>query len=186
VQLATACEDQVIVGVDVGYAGSDTAQMAPMVQQVIERTGGTPAQWLVNGGFPAHEQIDATHAQTQGKTEVIAPVPAPRRKPGDDEGPPPDKHQRKQGDSEPVAQWRERMGDDEVQQHYKQRAAMAECVDALARNRGLQRMPVRGRSKVRAVVYLYALAHTLMRMVKIAPQLVAWGTGAPAAAAAAA
>jgi transposase len=186
VQLASTCEDQVIVGVAVSNAGSDMAQMAPMVQQVIERTGSTPEQWLVDGGFPAHEQIDAVHEQTQGKTEVIAPVPEPRRKPGDDDAPPADKHQRKEGDSEPVAQWRARMADDEVKQRYKQRAATAECVNALARNRGLRRMPVRGLSKVRAVAYLYALAHNLMRMVKIAPQLIGWGTGASAAVAAAA
>lgn len=186
VQLATTCEDQVIVGVDVSGAGSDMAQMAPMVQQVIERSGSIPGQWLVDGGFPAHEQIDAVHAQTQGRTEVIAPVPEPRRKPGDDDGSPPDKHQRKEGDSEPVAQWRARMVDDEVQRQYKQRAATAECVNALARNRGLQRLPVRGLSKVRAVAYLYALAHNLMRMVKIAPQLLGRGTGSPAVAAAAA
>jgi hypothetical protein len=154
-----------------------------MVQQVIERTGSTPEQWLVDGGFPAHEQIDAVHEQTQGKTEVIAPVPEPRRKPGDDDTPPADKHQRKEGDSEPVAQWRARMADDEVKQQYKQRAATAECVNALARNRGLQRMPVRGLGKVRAVAYLYALAHNLMRMVKIAPQLIGLGIGATAAAA---
>ena len=186
VQMASTCEDQVIVGVDVSNAGSDMAQMAPMVQQVIKRTGSTPERWLVDGGFPAHEQIDAVHEQTRGETEVIAPVPEPRRKPGDDDSPPPDKHQRKEGDSEPVAQWRARMAGDEVKQQYKQRAATAECVNALARNRGLQRMPVRGLSKVRAVVYLYALAHNLMRMVKIAPKLIGWGTGACAAAAAAA
>jgi transposase len=183
VQLASTCADQVIVGVDVSNVGSDMAQMAPMVEQVIERTGGTPGQWLVDGGFPAHEQIDAVHAHTQGKTEVIAPVPEPRRKPGDDE-PPPDKHQRKEGDSEPVAQWRARMAGEEAKDVYKQRAATAECVNALARNRGLQRMPVRGLSKVRAVAYLYALAHNLMRMVKIAPQLIGQGTGALGAAAA--
>ena len=97
-------------------------------------------------------------------------------KPGDDDGAPPDKHQRKEGDSEPVAQWRARMADDEVRQQYKQRAATAECVNALARNRGLQRLPVRGLGKVRAVAYLYALAHNLMRMVKIAPQLLGEGT----------
>jgi transposase len=186
VQLATTCEDQVIVGVEVTNAGSDMAQMAPMVEQVIERTGGTPEQWLVDGGFPAHEQIDAVHEQTQGKTEVIAPVPEPRRKPGEDNTPPPDKHQRKEGDSEPVALWRARMADDEVKQQYKQRAATAECVNALARNRGLQRMPVRGLNKVRAVAYLYALAHNLIRMVKIAPEMVGRGPGAFAAAAAAA
>jgi transposase len=186
VQMASTCEDLVIVGVDVSNAGSDMAQMAPMVRQVIERTGSTPGQWLVDGGFPAHEQIDAVHEQTQGQTEVIAPVPEPRRKSGDEDTPPTDKHQRKEGDSEAVAQWRSRMAGEKLKELYKQRAATAECVNALARNRGLQRMPVRGLAKVRAVAYLYALAHNLMRMVKIAPQLLGLGTGASAAAAAAA
>lgn len=195
VQMATTCDDQVIVGVQVSNAGSDMAQMAPMVQQVIERTGSTPEQWLVDGGFPAHGQIDAVYEHTEGKTEVIAPVPEPKRRSGqsgqsgqsgDGDTPPPQKHQRKDGDSEAVAQWRARMAEDAVKQQYKQRAATAECVNALARNRGLQRMPVRGLSKVRAVAYLYALAHNLMRMVKIAPHLVGRGTGACAMAAAAA
>ena len=186
VQLASTCEEQVIVGVAVSNAGSDMAQMAPMVEQVIERTGCTPGQWLVDGGFPAHEQIDAVHAHTQGKTQVIAPVPEPRRNSGKEGTPPVDKHQRKGRDSEAVAQWRSRMAGDEAKELYKQRAATAECVNALARNRGLQRMPVRGLSKVRAVAYLYALAHNLMRMARIAPQLLGLGTSAPAVAAAAA
>jgi transposase len=181
VQLASTCEDQVIVGVDVSNAGSDMQQMAPMVRQVIERTGQVPGQWLVDGGFPAHEQIDAVHEHTGGHTEVIAPVPEPRRK-GDDDTPPADKHQRKDDDSEAVAQWRSRMSGDQAKGVYKQRAATAECVNAQARNRGLQRMPVRGLRKVRALAYLYALAHNLMRMAKIAPQLIGWGTGASAAA----
>lgn len=189
VQLATTCENQVIVGVDVSNVGSDMAQMAPMARQVIERTGKTPAQWLVDGGFPAHEQIDAVHEHTQGRTEVIAPVPEPRRKKTDAEDTPatpaPDKHQRKAGDSDAVAQWRARMAGDEAKDVYRQRAATAECVNALARNRGLQRVPVRGLSKARAVAYLYALAHNLMRMVTIAPQLIGLGTGACAMAAAA-
>ena len=189
VQLATTCEEQVIVGVDVSNAGSDMAQMAPMVQQVMQRTGHTPEQWLVDGGFPAHQQIDAVHAHTQGQTEVIAPVPEPRRKSKDgsaEDTPEADKHQRKAGDSEPVAQWRSRMADEEIKAVYRHRAATAECVNALARNRGLQRMPVRGLGKVRAVALMYALAHNLMRMVKIAPQWVGLGTSASAMAAAAA
>lgn len=185
VQLATTCDDQVIVGVAVSNAGSDMAQMAPMVEQVTARTGCTPEQWLVDGGFPAHEQIDAVHEHTRGRTEVIAPVPEPRRKDGDG-SPPPNKHQRKDGDSEPVAQWRERMAEEGNKAVYKQRAATAECVNALARNRGLQRMPVRGLGKARAVAILYALAHNLMRMVKIAPQWMGVGTGASAMALAAA
>ena len=195
VQLATTCEDQVIVGVAVTNVGSDMGQMAPMVEQLIERSGSTPAQWLVDGGFPAHEQIDAVHEHTQGKTEVLAPVPEPRAKTCKDAGkdagkdgdemPPPDKHQPKDGDSVAVAQWRARMAGQDIKEIYKQRAATAECVNALARNRGLQRLPVRGLVKVRAVAMLYALAHNLMRMAKIAPQLIGRGTGASAMAAAA-
>jgi len=56
-------------------------------------------------------------------------------------------------------------------------------VNAQARNRGLLRMPVPGLAKVRCVVKLFALAHNLMRIVALAPQLIGWGTASCAAAA---
>ena len=146
VQFATTCQDQVIVGMDVVNAGSDMAQLAPMLEQVQKRLGQSPQQWLVDGGFPGHDQIDAV----------------------------PDQHQPKPGDSEAVASWRVRMGSEDAKELYKQRAATAECVNAQARNRGLLRMPVRGLAKVRCVVGLFVLAHNLMRMAKLAPQLVGW------------
>jgi transposase len=181
VQMATTCDEQLVVGVAVTNAGTDMAQMAPMVQQVIERTGCTPAQWLVDGGYPAHEQIDAVHAHTQGHTEVLAPVPDPRKKEGEPTAVV-DKHQRKDDDSEPVAQWRARMAEDQAQSDYRQRAATAECVNAQARNRGLQRMPVSGLAKVRAVACLYVLAHNLLRLVHIAARMLGRGTGSCAVA----
>jgi transposase len=168
VQFATTCEEQVIVGMDVVNAGSDMAQLAPMVEQVEQRLGRSPDQWLVDGGFPAHEQIDAV----AGNTEVYAPVPEPRAKKDEQ-----DKHQPKPDDSEAVAEWRARMASDEAKEIYKQRAAAAECVNAQARNRGLLQMPVRGLPKVRSVVGLFVLAHNLMRMAVLAPQLIGWGTG---------
>jgi hypothetical protein len=173
VQFATTCEDQVIVGMDVVNAGSDMGQLAPMVEQVEQRLGRSPDEWLVDGGFPAHEQIDAV----AGKTEVYAPVPEPRTK-KDEQGNEveQDKHRHKPDDSEAVAQWRARMASDEAKEIYKQRAATAECVNAQARNRGLLRMPVRGLAKVRSVVGLFVLAHNLMRMAVLAPQLIGWGT----------
>ena len=67
------------------------------------------------------------------------------------------------------------MGSEDAKELYKQRAATAECVNAQARNRGLLRMPVRGLAKVRCVVGLFVLAHNLMRMATLAPQLVGWG-----------
>ena len=187
VQFATECEGQVIVGMDVVNAGSDMAQLAPMVEQVEQRLGRSPGEWLVDGGFPAHEQIDAV----AGKTEVYAPVPEPRAKKDTKKDEPgnevqPDKHAPKPDDSEAVAEWRARMASDEAKEIYKQRAATAECVNAQARNRGLLRMPVRGLSKVRSVVGLFVLAHNLMRMAVLAPQLIGWGTGPCAMAAQAA
>jgi IS5 family transposase len=76
------------------------------------------------------------------------------------------------------------MSSDAAREIYKNRAATAECVNAQARNRGLLRMPVRGLAKVRCVVRLYALAHNLMRMASLAPQLIGWGATARAVAAA--
>jgi hypothetical protein len=160
-------------------AGSDMAQLAPMVEQVEQRLGQSPGQWLVDGGLPAHEQIDAVAE----RTDVYAPVPEPRpRKDAtkDEQGHEvkPDKHEPRLDDSEAVAEWRQRMAKPEAKELYKQRAATAECVNAQARNRGLSRMPVRGLTRVRSVVGLFVLAHNLMRMVKLAPQLVGLGVGA--------
>jgi len=183
VQFATDCASQVIVGVDTVSAGSDMAQLAPMVAQVTERLAGTPAQWLVDGGFPAHAQIDAVAEHT----EVYAPVPRPKSPkppkdtPGKDPLDPPapgSEFEPKPGDSPAVAQWRQRMSSDAAREIYKDRAATAECVNALARRRGLLRMPVRGLVKVRCVVKLFALAHNLMRMAALAPQLIGWGMSA--------
>ncbi len=177
VQLATDCASQVIVGVDAVTAGTDMAQLAPMVEQVALRTGQVPAQWLVDGGFPAHAQIQAV----AGATEVYAPVPEAGAAKGkvdkdQDGGPPqaPGRYERKPGDSDAVAEWRQRMGTEEAGEIYKDRAATAECVNALARNRGLLRLPVRGLERVRSVVRLFVLAHNLMRTARLAPQLIGW------------
>jgi transposase len=175
VQFATTCEDQVIVGMDVVNAGSDMAQLAPMVEQVRQRLQQAPKEWLVDGGFPSHEQIDATAAQTM----IYAPVPEPKAKKDatkDEQGKAvvQDKHQPKPGDSPAVIAWRKRMASDEAGEIYKQRAATAECVNAQARNRGLLRMPVRGLAKMKSVVGLFVLAHNLLRTAALAPQLVGW------------
>lgn len=176
-QFASDCQSQVIVGVEVVTAGTDMAQLAPMVEQVQERCGQTPGQWLVDGGYPAHAQLEAVAAQT----EVYAPVPerpAKKDKQGNKLEPAQDKHVPKADESAQVVSWRNRMGTPEAQLIYRDRAATAECVHAQARNRGLTRMPVRGLPKVRCIALLYALAHNLMRTVALAPHLLGQATGA--------
>lgn len=170
-QYATDTESQVIVGVEVVTVGSDMGQLAPMVQQVTERCGASPDHWLVDGGYPAHEQLDTVVDQT----DVYAPVPKPK----DDAT---DPHAPKPGDSPAVAAWRQRMGTEAAQRLYRERAATAECVNALARNRGLIQLRVRGQAKVRGVLLLHALAHNLMRTLALAPELLGVGVVAPSVA----
>ena len=170
IQYGTDTDSQIIVGVEVVSTGSDQGQMAPMVEQVSERCGHTPEEWLVDGGYPAHEQIDAVAE----RTTVLAPVPQSKDKQVDP-------HQPKAGDSQAVAQWRKRMASEQAKRRYKDRAASAECVNAQARNRGMIRLNVRGLTKVKGVAVLFALAHNLMRVATLAPDLIGIGTRASAA-----
>jgi transposase len=155
VQFATATDSQVITGVEVTNSGGDQGQMAPMVEQHEARYGKTPDEMLVDGGFAKKEDIDTVSAP-QGSTTVFAPVMKSK-------DPNRDPHQPRADDSPAVAEWRKRMATDEAKEIYKQRAATAECVNAHARNRGLQRFVVRGLRKVKAVALWYALAHNLIR-----------------------
>jgi transposase len=157
VQLATATDSQVITGADVTNSGGDQGQLSPMVEQHQERYERVPDEALVDGGFVKKEDIEQV---AQGGTTVYAPVQKSKDPERDPHTPRPD-------DTPAVAQWRQRMATDEAKVIYRERAATAECVNALARNRGLQRFLVRGLRKVKAVVLWYVLAHNLMRAVAL-------------------
>jgi transposase len=159
VQFATDTASQVIVGVEVTHCSSDQGQMAPMVEQIEERHGKAPDEMLVDGGFVKKSDIDKV-SPPQGKTTVYAPVMKSK-------DPDRDAHTPRSDDSTAVAQWRERMATDKAKEIYKDRAASAECVNAIARNRGFWQFPVRGSPKVRVIGLWYALVHNLMRTVAL-------------------
>ena len=165
-QLATDTETQVVVGVDLGNAGSDMGQVAPMVEQIEQRCGKAPEEVLVDGGFASRKDIEQLAAKEPSVT-VYAPVQKPKDEARDPHQPRPD-------DSEAVAAWRARMGTAEAKQIYKERAATAECVNAIARNRGLRQFLVRGAGKATAVLLWFALAHNMMRGVEL---LGSWARG---------
>ena len=156
VEFATDTAAQVIVGVSAETTGSDMGCLQPMVEQVNGRYEMNPPEWLVDGGFPSHQQLEAVAPLTM----VYAPVPASKQESVDP-------HQPKSGDSEVVAAWRVRMGTEEAKTIYKERASTAECVNAQARERGLTRLRVRGKKKVLCVAYWFALAHNAMRAITL-------------------
>ena len=125
-----------------------------MLGQLKRRYDAHPEEMLVDGGFSKHEDIEK--AATQSVT-VYAPVPQSR---GDKR----DRYTPLPQDSQAVVAWRARMTTDEAKAIYKERAATAECVNAAARNRGLQRFLVRGRDKAMAIALLFALTHNLSRL----------------------
>jgi len=159
VQLATATASQVITGVDVTNSGADHGQWEPMVEQHQQRYAEKPRESLIDGGFVNKAAIEKL-SPPQGGTTVYAPVMKSK-------DPSRDPHTPRDDDSPAVAEWRQRMATDEAKAIYRQRAATAECVNALARNRGLQRFLVRGLQKVKAVALWYVLAHNLMRAVAL-------------------
>ncbi len=155
VQLATATASQIITGTDVTNSGGDQGQLAPMVGQHQQRYEQVPDEALIDGGFVKKADIDQV-SPPQGGTTVYAPVM-------ESKDPNRDPHTPRDDDSPAVAEWRQRMATDEAKAIYRERAATAECVNALARNRGLQRFLVRGLRKAKAVVLWFVLAHNLMR-----------------------
>jgi transposase len=164
-QFAVDTKTQVVVGVEVSNSGSDQGQMVPMIEQLQERYGVIPAESLVDGGFASLKDIEK--ASDLG-TVVYAPVAQPKDKTRD-------RYVPLATDGESVAKWRQRMGTPEAKEIYKQRASTVECVNAQARNRGLQRLLVRGQKKARTILLWYAIAHNLMRSLSL-------GTGFAAAA----
>ncbi len=164
VQFATDTQTQVITGVEVTNSGSDQGEMLPMVEQLQERYDKVPNEYLVDGGFAKKEDIEQLDPdpddETSSGTTVYAPVQKPKKETRDP-------YQPREGDSPKIAAWRERMGTDEAKQIYKERAATAECVNAIARNRGLRQFTVRSLLKAKAVILWYVIAHNLMRTIAL-------------------
>ena len=159
VQFCTDTASQVIVGVDLLQAGTDHGQLTPMLAQIEKRYRRTPNEYLVDGGYVSAQEIAAA-----ARCKIYAPVPERSR----DKLPP---HAPRSSDTAPVAEWRARMATDEAKKVYVERASTAECVNALARERSLTKIRVRGIIKAKAAIMFYALAHNLMRLAKLAPDL---------------
>jgi predicted acylesterase/phospholipase RssA len=160
VQFATTTDKaRVIVGVEVTNRGSDMGESTPMLKQIEQRTGVCPDEILADGGYAQHQAIEEA---TQQGAIMYSPVPLPRK------GSPPDQHAARDGDSEVVAQWRERMGTEEAKQLYKKRAATAETVNADAKqHRGLSTFRVRGLKKVTGSAALFALTYNVLRLLTL-------------------
>lgn len=156
VQLATDVDGGCIVGVEATNNGTDQPNLVPMLDDIQERTGSTPGEYLVDGGFVSLENIEVL---AERGAVAYAPVPEPRDEKVDRYAP-------KKDDSPALAAWRVRMGTEQAKRIYVQRGATAERTNAdLRGHRGLDRLNVRGLAKVKSVVLLAALTFNALRMI---------------------
>jgi len=158
IQFAAETEHGFIVGVAASDSGADQPSLEPMVEQVITRTGRTPRQWLMDGGFVKGQSI--TTLRRDHGIDVYAPPMAGK---GPRDAADPARH-----DTPELAEWRARMATDAAKGIYRKRAATIECANAHARRRGLYSIPVRGRCKARIIALWHALAHNLMCGLRVA------------------
>lgn len=159
VQVASDPASRAVVGVSVSTGGNDYELDGPMRRQVEQRTGGTVAEHLVDGGYLKKESVDA--AAAAGVTLYVPPKPPKDpAKNGDEFTPRP-------GDSDAMKALRERMGSEAGKGVYKLRASTSETVNADLRcRRGLRELTVRGVKKVTCVALWSALAYNVMHFAK--------------------
>jgi len=160
VQFATTSSSLVIVGVDVVNAGTDGGQMKPMVDQIKDRYGRAPDEYLADGGFVSLDDITALEAE--GITTYL-PIMEEEKKRAKGVNP----FAPLKGDSQEVIAWRQRMGEASAQEIFRERSSTAEYPNAGCRNRGLRQFNVRGILKTKAVALWQALAHNFQRLLDL-------------------
>lgn len=141
-----------IVGVRVTNSGSDLGSLAPMAEQIKERTGRYPEALLADGGHVKHADI----IETERKGIAVIAPPAETAKTAE--------QMRAQGADEHLIEWRERMDGEEAKKLYKARASLVELANAHQKeHRGLTQVLIRGLPKVTTVVVLGALASNILQ-----------------------
>jgi len=161
-QLNVDMGSRIIVGLDVSTE-ADVRLLAPMLAQTQERYGQLMDEQYVDGGFRSNANITAA-----GSDGVTVYTPLPDRQPTGRNPHPPEEVL--PSDSPQVAEWKGRMVTAAAKTKYKDRAATVEWANALLRQRGLQRLQVRGLAKARAVLLWFVLAHNLMQSVALRQQ----------------
>jgi len=149
-QIISTPEHQVIVAVDIDTSGSDRGLAQPGIETVHAK-GYEPSNYLVDGGFTKNDDIEWAHAN-----DIKLWCPPGQTKHGTDPYAP------KKGDGVGVADWRERMQNEDGKTFYRLRAEH-ECINAHARRMGLRQLSLRGKIKARIHLLWFAVARNMMR-----------------------
>lgn len=141
---------------------NDKGLAKPMVDAVIDRYGRSPDRLLVDVGYASRQDIEAL-AQPDGEgRSTLVYMPPPSEKPDEELAPRArvSRSSKRKAELAAVQEWRRRMATDDGKGIFRRRK-LAELIHAQYKNRGLDRLTVRGLEKTRAIALWHALAINL-------------------------
>jgi transposase len=156
VQFASLPANGIILDVACETVGSDRGLAEPMAERLEKTYGQRPKRHLVDGGYQSAEDIAAAEA---AGTDFYCPPGKTKsgREP----------HEPRPGDTPQVAKWRAKMATEQAKDIYKRRS-ICELVHAKLRNRGADRLYVRGRQKVEIWMRWFALGANILTAHRLA------------------
>jgi transposase len=156
VQVASACG--FVVAIEPVQRRNDRGLAPAVVAQVQQRCGKLPTRLLADTGAMTAADI-ATLAQTHPSMQVFSPPPACKTSSKPESKARYDRN--RAAEPQCLKEWRARMDSEEGQAVYKRRSN-TEHAHARLKNRGFERMALRGLAKVRIACWLHAVTHNLM------------------------
>lgn len=156
VQFASLPANGIILGVTNHTVGSDRGLAEPMAVRLKRAYGRRLARHLIDGGYQSADDIAAAEA---AGTDFYCPPG--KNKSGRDPCEP------RESDTAAVARWRAKMATEHGKAVYKRRS-ICELVHAKLRNRGADRLYVRGRTKVETWMRWFALAANILTAHRLA------------------
>lgn len=151
----------VVLAVTATDRRNDAGLAVPMVEDIARRYGRAPNRVLLDTNFATADDIVALATRQQGQVVVYAPPPPERC----DVSPKTlsNRAAARAKEPEPLKEWRSRMASPAAQGFYKVRRRI-ELVNAHMKNRGLDRLNLRGLVKAKIVALWHALAHNILAM----------------------
>lgn len=158
VQLAASGKG-LVVSVMVSDRRNDAGLAVPMVDDIERRYGRVPKRLLVDTNYATAQSIIALAGRQTGAVLVYAPPPVAR----EDVKPDTLKRRARERTKEPLAlkDWRQRMDTAQGRSIYRSRKRI-ELVNAHMKNRGFERLNLRGLLKAKIVALWHALAHNIL------------------------
>jgi Transposase DDE domain len=149
----------VVLAVMASDRRNDAGLALPMIADLERRYGGAPKRVLLDTNLATADHIVALAGREGGRVLVYAPPPPER------EDVKPETLRRRAAarakEPEPLREWRSRMASAAGRSVYGARRRI-ELVNAHMKNRGFDRLNLRGLAKARMTALWHALAHNIL------------------------